>query len=85
MRQHFGPPLGIGSTRPVEGDEGEPFVGECSDAGSSERPVAQQVDDCAGALERQGFKIDSASRIAKGGVATRLKRPSDRLAQHIRQ
>ena len=52
MRQHLGPPPGIGPAGPVESAESEPAGGETAKPRGSEGTVAQHIDDRAGALER---------------------------------
>ena len=58
---------------------------EAAEPRGGERPVAQEIDDGARALERRVLEIDPAACIAERGVTGRLERPSDRLAQHMRE
>jgi hypothetical protein len=83
MAQHFCAPPRIRAGRPFERPEGEPAGGEPAKARGGEGPVAQEIDDGAGALERRVLQIDTAARIPQRGVAGRLEGSPDRLAQHM--
>ena len=85
MGQHLRDAPGIGTARPGDRAGGEPARMERRQPRGQERPVAQQIGDHTTALVDSVFQIDPATRVAQRRVTARLKRPSNRLAQYMRQ